>query len=478
MSRRQWPTVLVFSFLLAGPRLLCIRADGQAPQTQAHGGSSAGALSVQDSTLKNKALEDYDAGRLAEALPVLLKLTERYPAQADLQASTGMCLLESGQLETGAAHLEIAHRLLPGNNEITQNLGIAYLKLHHAQKAVALLQLAVTHAPRSYEARLALAQAQREAGQSEPAAASFSQASRMQSPPAPELLCDWAETLLAAGKPERAAEVIRRVPPSSADASVEELKGEIEEKAGHPEAAIASFRHAAELNPTAVNVQAYGEELLRHWTFAPAATIFQYGVDRYPANTHLRMDLGIAFFGNNDFARSSEVFSALLAQEPENNMAADLLGRSCSAAAAAAPPACDGLAAFARKHPGNASASLYAAVSLLQRPEDPEAAKQAEALLRQALVANPKLPEAWYQLGALQQGREDWASSEESLRHAIALRPAYSEAHYRLSRAYAHTGRTADARTELALQRESATAAKTEEQKRMEGVLTFLTTPN
>ena len=259
---------------------------------------------------------------------------------------------------------------------------------------------------------------------------------------------------------------------------MEELKAEIEEKAGHPEAAVASFRRAAELTPSAANVQAYGEELLRHWTFSAAATIFEYGAKRYPENARLRMDLGIAYFGNNDFARASEVFSSMLNQDPESSTLADLLGRSCSAAASSSPPACDGLVAFAQKHPRNAPASLYAGIALLQRSADGPSAQQAEALLRQALQANPKLPEAWYQLGVLQQQRNDWPGSEESLRHAVALRASYPEAHYRLSRAYAHTGRSEQARIEMTLQRESATAAKTEEQKRMEGVLTFLTAPN
>lgn len=456
-------------------------ASSQAkPANQLHSSptrSPRTAISAADTTLLNTALNAYNAGQLAEAQPALEALAHRYPARADIQTAAGMCLLERGDLQHGLPYLEAAHRLTPGDLQVAQNLGIAYVKQNEATRGLALLQTVVSRAPRNYEARLALAQAEREAAQLEAAGSSFAEAAKLQSP-TPEVLYDWAATLLAGGKTAEAATVIGRISPSATDANIAELRGEIEEKAGHPAAALASFRQAAELNPNPVTVQAYGEELLRHWTFPAAATVFEYGAKQFPESPRLRMDLGIAYFGNNDFSRASEVFSGMLAQDPENSTLADLLGRSCNATTSSSSTSCDHLTDFAQQHPGNAPAALYAAIMLLQRPESADSSRQAEVLLRRALEVNPKLAEGWYQLGVLQQQRSDWAGSEESLQRAVALRPSYAEAHYRLSRAYAHTGRQGDARAELTLQQNSATAAKKDEQKRMEGVLTFLTAPN
>ena len=80
-------------------------------------------------------------------------------------------------------------------------------------------------------------------------------------------------------------------------------------------------------------------------------------------------------------------------------------------------------------------------------------------------------------MGELDQQRGQWKESADALEHAVALRPMYSQAHYRLSRAYAHLGRRDDAAQQMALQQQYS---KQEEQRlnsRMSEVVKFVLNP-
>jgi len=117
---------------------------------------------------------------------------------------------------------------------------------------------------------------------------------------------------------------------------------------------------------------------------------------------------------------------------------------------------------------------VYAALSILHRPNAKDELDRAEQLLEQAIRTNPKLAEAYYQLGVLQQQRLQWNKSVASLSKAIELRPAYAEAHYRLARAYAHTNRAELASKETALQQKYSQQEKDDSNAKLKEVTTFL----
>jgi tetratricopeptide (TPR) repeat protein len=99
-------------------------------------------------------------------------------------------------------------------------------------------------------------------------------------------------------------------------------------------------------------------------------------------------------------------------------------------------------------------------------------------LLQQALAEDPKLTEAYYQLGVLEQQRSHWKESAVVLEKAVELRPSYPEAHYRLSRAYSHLGMRDDAQKQMALQQQYAQQEKDHLNARMQEVVTFLLKAN
>ena len=95
--------------------------------------------------------------------------------------------------------------------------------------------------------------------------------------------------------------------------------------------------------------------------------------------------------------------------------------------------------------------------------------------LHRHLVVRPADPAA---AGALEQVQLHWKESAADLEQSIALRPTFAEAHYRLSRAYAHLGRREDAQREIALHQTYSQQAKDSLNARMQEVMTFILKPS
>jgi len=98
--------------------------------------------------------------------------------------------------------------------------------------------------------------------------------------------------------------------------------------------------------------------------------------------------------------------------------------------------------------------------------------------MKLTIAANPRLPEAWYQKAVLEQAGLQWKESATALEKAIALRPTYPEAHYRLSRAYAHLGMKDEAQQQIALQQKYSQQAKDSLNAHLQEVVTFLVQTN
>ena len=98
----------------------------------------------------------------------------------------------------------------------------------------------------------------------------------------------------------------------------------------------------------------------------------------------------------------------------------------------------------------------------------------ARNLLEHAIRVDPKLADAYYQLGVLDQEEMEWDKSTMPLEKAIELRPYFAEAHYRLGRAYSHLGRHKEAAKEIELQQQYAKEQKAAIDARLKSVTTFL----
>jgi tetratricopeptide (TPR) repeat protein len=159
-------------------------------------------------------------------------------------------------------------------------------------------------------------------------------------------------------------------------------------------------------------------------------------------------------------------------------LAADLLGRSCTALVDGENTDCSGVLAFAQRHPGNAKMATYAAVAILHASQADQNLTQAHTLLASAIAADPNYSEAYLRMGVLEQARQHWAESAAALERSIALNPTAPEAHYRLSRAYAHLGRNEDARAQIALHKTYSQQAKDSLDGKLQEVMRFILNPS
>jgi tetratricopeptide (TPR) repeat protein len=95
-------------------------------------------------------------------------------------------------------------------------------------------------------------------------------------------------------------------------------------------------------------------------------------------------------------------------------------------------------------------------------------------LLRGAIAADPKLADARYRLGLLDQEQNHWPESIPSLEAAIALKPEYAQAHYRLSQAYWRAGRKQEARAQMVLQKKYAEEQTEDLERRLKQITVLL----
>lgn len=173
---------------------------------------------------------------------------------------------------------------------------------------------------------------------------------------------------------------------------------------------------------------------------------------------------------SNDFEGSKAAYQKLLAIDPGNPDASFGLGqlyliapdneaarRSFAAALKAAPDWPDAMYELGRLSSGTEAVSLLE-TALQARPNWPEARlalgaarlqngeiDAAEALFRDVLKANPKLPLAHARLGMALEAKKDFKSAEVELKKGLEGLPNDSDAAISLARVYAQTDRNEDA---------------------------------
>lgn len=434
-------------------------------------------MPAADTSALHRAIDAYDQGNASQAEPVLRDLAKRYPADFQANEALGSLYVEAGDLSQALPYLERARTLSPREAIAHANLGAAYLKLNRTGEAAHELETAARLDPRNGDTQSSLAQALMLNGRPAEAAGAFAKAASAK-PGDWSLRYDWALALFDSGSMRQAATVLKPIPARAATDQMESLRGDVEEKLGDYKDAVLHYQSAAQINPSDANIYALTVELLRHWTWDEAITIAQYGEKQYPASTHFKVAEGLALYASSKYPAAAATFSALLAAKPDDAMYADLLGRSCVLVAEGASADCNGILEFARRHPENAQAATYAATGLLHRPEGQQDAAEAERLLHQAIAADPKLADAYFQMGVLYQMRLAWKESVTMLEQSIRLKPDFPEAHYRLSRAYAHMGQREDAQREIGLQQKYSQQEKDSLNARLQEVITFVLKPN
>lgn len=415
-----------------------------------------------------------DAGQAVAATPELRKLAGQYPHSPAVAETLGLALVQQQRLAAALPFLRRAAQLAPRSAAVLANLGITELRLGHRRAGLVALRKAVSLDPDNFENIYDLGQALASSRQYRSAAELLAQAHALR-PNRPGVAYDWAWAEHGAGQNAMAAAALASVPALAQSAQAQSLWGVVAEARGHYQAAARHLQAAVSLAPTEANYLALGLEFLRHLTWKAARLTFQDGLRRYPQSRSLRTGLGMTEFGQSDFAAAAQTFSRLTAADPVSAFSAAMLGRSCLQGGITAEAPCQQLPAQAAAHPGNATASAYAAIIVLRSSSGAAPVAAALRLARQSIERNSRLAEAHFAGGLALARLGHWRQSIPQFQAAIRLDPGDATAVYQLALAYQRTGQTALARQYLRRHAQMAADQRRATNRRLARIRQFVT---
>lgn len=419
----------------------------------------------------------YDQGRMQEAEPLLRKILSQDPQSEPANEMLGLIYAQQGAIERALPYLTRAAEAPSSSATNHANLGAALLKLGRPTAALRELKVASRLDPGNAETASELGQAYMLNHDPAEGAKAFAAAARA-APPGSDLLYNWALALFDAGQTQSAASVLARISSADMSAEADSLAADVDERLGHFMPAVKHYQSAAAKDPSEVNLYALALEFLHHWTWAEARKVATFGTTKYPESKRMQLALGIAEYGSGQYPQAAAIFSTLLQSDPENAKYADLLGRSCSRISDSQNAACGQIIDFAERHPKNASICTYAAEQILHQPGSKQDMEVAKRLLKNAIAADPKLPEAYYQMGSLYLQERQLMASADMLKKAIALRPSYASAHYHLAQVYARQKEPEKAKEEIELQKKYNQQETARLDANLKGVSIFLPAPS
>src|SRR3989440_1504840 len=237
-----------------------------------------------------------------------------------------------------------------------------------------------------------------------------------------------------------ARENARRMLAKADTADGHRLLGELNERLGDPLEAVREHERAAHMDPSEQNYFEWGTELLLHRADEPAVEVFTKGSHAHPDSARMLSGLGAALYAEGKSEEAARRLCEAADLKPADPAPYVFLGKMEKAVTGVLPVGEQELARFVREQPGNALANYYYGVALWKRDRGSEknaaSLQQAEALLDKAVRIDPKLGEAYLQLGILRTERGNFEQAIRDYTKAIEVSPPLSEAHYRLGSAY------------------------------------------
>lgn len=255
------------------------------------------------------------------------------------------------------------------------------------------------------------------------------------------------------------------------NAALHALYGKLLEQHGDSVEAEHELQRAAQLDPSEANINALGIELLNHWTFDAAISVFQSGMQAHPDSQMLRVGLAIANFAAGNYDETVKTIITA-GQHPEliddNAMSVLMAAYPNSHANSAQVRAF--AAAYARRHPESAWASYYAAMAVIADPSHSASAadkQEAIRLLEHAASLDGNVAQFRYQLGVARSDAGDWTAALTALRSAVKLDDTMAEAWYRLALAAKRTGNARESEEAIARYTAANERANSKLQERM-----------
>ncbi len=246
-------------------------------------------------------------------------------------------------------------------------------------------------------------------------------------------------------------------------------RGDVDEKEGKPLDAVHEYQVAAEFEPSEPNLFAWGAELLLHRAYEPAIEVFLKGQKTFPHSTRMLLGLGIATYDQGAAERGEQLVLEACDLNPADPEPYLFLGTLQEAEKIAPPEWAEKFQRFVKLHPENAMAHYYFAVALSRQRAEAKDFALVLSELQQAVKLDPKLGNAYLQLGELYAQRREFPLAISAFQEAIKNLPLPDEAHYRLAQVYRQTGEPEKAEQQIKLYNQtSEERTKLAEQQRHE----------
>ena len=272
-------------------------------------------------------------------------------------------------------------------------------------------------------------------------------------------------------------ERVRKMLASAETADGHRRLAELEERLGDPLEAVSEYERAVRMQPSEQNYFAWGAELLLHRADQPAVEVFAKGAQMHPESTRMLAGWGVALYAEGNAEDAARKLCEAADLRPAEAAPYLILGRIEKASPAVLPCSEEKLGRFAREQPGNAMANYYYAIVLLKQARETaksEGAQQAEPLLEKAAGIDPKLGEAFLQLGILHFAQGKYEQAIRDYEKAAEVSPELSEPHYRLGLAYRRKQEEAKAEQEFHVYEEMTKAEMVAREKERRDLRQFL----
>ncbi|MGH9704927.1 MAG: tetratricopeptide repeat protein [Candidatus Acidiferrales bacterium] len=234
-------------------------------------------------------------------------------------------------------------------------------------------------------------------------------------------------------------------------ADLHETLADIEERDGHPLEAVREYQKAAEMEPKEAYFFAWGAELLLHRAPEPAVEVFAKGNHLFPGSVRMMQGLGVAYYARGSYEQAIDQLLQACDLDPADPNSYTFLAKIQSTEKVEIPGWTVRLKKLIGLQPENALAYYYYAVALFKQSKQERNFEQVESLLREAIKLDPRLGEAYLQLGILNAERKEFPPAIAYFQKAIETTSLPEEAHFRLAQVYRQTGETQKSREEIEL---------------------------
>jgi tetratricopeptide (TPR) repeat protein len=406
------------------------------------GQSTAGQQEQNREQLFQKAVAQYEAGRYREAVQPLERLVKEAPDSFEVHELLGLVYAAQSEDAKANEHLAKAVRLKPNDVAAHSNLAASFARLGKLDQAQEQFAKAAELAPNNFDTNHNLGEIYVHRGDLAKAIPYLKKAQEIE-PKSYNNGYDLSLAYFMNGRLEEARFSVKTLLKVKDTGELHNLLAQVEEKAGNFVEAATQFEAAAHLEPSESNLFDWGGELLLHRTLDPAVQVFEEGTKRYPSSARMMVGLGMAYYARGNYDDAVRTFLRAADLDPTDARCYKFLSRAYDSSPSQATEVIERFKRYVELQPNNGRALYYYAMSLWKgkRTQDPTLdLKQIESLLERAVAADPKLAEAYVQIGNLNSDRGRFADAIPQYQKALELDEDLVDAHYRLGQAYVRTG--------------------------------------